>query len=127
MTSNFPIEEIPSSDNVFRRVYRGYIKNGRVKVNAFTDPPPKFEGERVGLSVLWEKHATIATCKSTGKEPENNGVAALSVGKIREIDALQVVHDPKVESQAHSQIYGRKDEEVRVQLSRAATVVVNPD
>lgn len=126
MTNGFPVEFIPPEDILYRRVYRGYIKKGRVKPNAFRDSDPTYPGQRVGVSVLWQRYATPEDCKRTGKEPEDNGVATLLTEKVRSIDELLVEHDPLPESQGHSQIFGEKDEEVRVRLAREANLIISP-
>jgi hypothetical protein len=53
-----------------------------------------------------------------------NAVIAMGVGEVRRIPGQSVKHTPQQENRAHSDVFGEKDEEARVQLNRIATMVL---
>ena len=104
----WPTENIPSEDKVFKRIPPGHCPGGVIAPIAFKDPE---------LSVNWNKYATAEQTKNQAAvRPERYGVVSLSVGNIREMPSQQVNHRPLNENQAHSQVEGQKDEEIRLKL-----------
>jgi len=81
------------------------------------------------MSTDWEKYATALETRQRAKQPECSGVISLHVGSVRELPEQQVEHTPDVEraNRAHTDVFGKKDEEVRVKLRRIAEIVIGFD
>jgi hypothetical protein len=104
-----PVEEIPDADVTYYRVHVNLVKTsgGKLGPNCFRDPGG-------GMSVDWSKYATPEKTR-TAKGPENAqkyGIAALPVGRVRQITALSVVHAPVEGNDAHSHVHGLSTEEL---------------
>ena len=104
-------EFIPDRDRLFLRVHRCWIPDGMLNTAVFHD----IEG---GMSTDWEKYASPELTQLRARKPEENGVLSLVTGKVREIPNLLVEHTPQPDNRAHTDVLGKKDEEVRVKLSR---------
>jgi len=118
----FPIEEIPDADSVFMRAHKTYFRDGELEPGVFSAK------EGPGMSVDWDKYSSPEQTKQRArKSPENNAVISLSVGGIRKIEQLDVVHRPEPDNQAHSEVDLPTNEElteVRVKLRRLAQTVI---
>lgn len=81
------------------------------------------------MSTDWEKYATPHETRRRAQRPGHNAVVTLHVGSVRQLPEQQVEHTPKVaeDNRAHTDVYGQKDEEVRIMLRRIAEVVVRFD
>ncbi len=66
----------------------------------------------------WSKYATPEETLRRAKVPSDNGVIGMVVGEIREIPGLRVEHSPLTENRSHTDVFGKKDPEVRLQLLR---------
>ncbi len=73
------------------------------------------------MSVDWEKYSTPAQSQAIAKTPAKNAIVSLRAGEVRQIQTLRVEHEPRRDNRAHSEIFGEKDPEVRVKLSRLIT------
>ncbi len=101
------------------RVHEMWRRNGSIS-------PGAFRNHGKGMSTDWEKYTTPRETRQRAKQPERNGVIRLHVGSVRELPEQQVEHTPDVQqaNRAHTDVFGKKDEEVRVKLRRIAEVVV---
>lgn len=113
------IEPIPDQDVVFRRIHRNYLRAGDCPPGAFTD----CDG---GMSVDWSKYSDAEAARQRAKSPPDNGVARLVARDIRVIEGLTLEHRPTKDNRSHSEVLGEKSEKVRMQLSRAALMVLQP-
>jgi len=111
---DWPREHIPDPDRVFFRVHDSFIPRGVLNVGVFQD----HEG---GMSVDWEKYSTPAQLQTRAKTPAKNAIVSFRAGEVRQIQTLRVEHEPLRDNRAHSEIFGEKDPEVRVKLSRLMT------
>jgi hypothetical protein len=94
--------------------------------------PGAFEPKGEGLSVDWDRYSTSYETRARAKKPEQNAVVSLVVGEIRRIrEGLDVIHSPIPENRAHSEVNlpgpGAEQTEVRIKLSRLATLVIDLD
>jgi hypothetical protein len=85
-----------------------------------------FRGRKGGMSTDWSRYATPEeTRQRATSPPEHNGVVGLPVGGVREIQGLRVVHDPKDDNQAHTEVRGGVARaEVRLKLLRICEVLI---
>ena len=88
-----------------------------------------FDPHNGGTSVDWDKYSTPEQTRARAKRPELNAVVRMGVGEIRGVDdALDVIHRPLPDNQAHSEIplpdEGPAQSELRVKLTRIAVVVI---
>jgi hypothetical protein len=116
-------EDIPDESSVFMRIFKDFIKEDTLLPNAFRD-------QRGGMSVDWDRYAAASDTRARARNPCNNAVISLNVGKVRAIDGLSVEHEPVQENsfdetgkallpnRAHSEVFGEKTTERRVKLSR---------
>ncbi len=81
------------------------------------------------MSTDWEKYANPQVTRRRAKVPGQNAVVRLGVGSVRQLPGQEVKHTPNVEqrTRAHTDVYGKKDEEVRVKLRRIAEIVIKFD
>ncbi len=121
--SKFPIENIPDSDLVYRNAKDTFLnEDGSINPRVFYD----FKTKGVKTSIAWAKYCNNPEDSPLSQdEPERYGVFKLNVGRIREIEGQQVIHDPS-KYQAHSLIDGKKDEEVLTALLEIAGEPVIP-
>lgn len=62
--------------------------------------------------------------RGRAQKPADNGVIQFKCGKVKEIPPLKVEHEPEKGNRAHTEVYGKKDEEVRVKLGRVSKWVI---
>ncbi len=116
-------EVIPDSSSVLLRVHKSLIPDAEVRPNVFRD-------QGGGMSVDWREYSTALETRNRGKIPTDNAVISLPAGGIRQIEGLEVQHDPVQENsfdqngnplrpnRAHAQVIGEKTTERRLKLSR---------
>ena len=115
----WPVEKIPDVDNLFMRIHRNLIRDGEPMPGAFRDN----EG---GMSTDWSKYATADQTRSGGRQDaELYGVIKMQVGGVRSIKPLTVAHAPLDSNQAHTDVFGEKDTEVRLKLCRICVWQIN--
>lgn len=107
-----PAEHIPDADLLFYRVHVSLVKasGGKIRPNCFRDP-----GD--GMSTDWSKYSTPERTR-LGKGPEkapSYGVVALHVERVRQIEALSVVHAPTDDNDAHAHVLGLGVDELLTQ------------
>jgi hypothetical protein len=76
------------------------------------------------MSTDWSKYSTPEATQGRARKPEDNGVVEMAVGSVRAISSLTVEHTPLPENRAHAEVFGAKDVETRVLLSRACRWVI---
>jgi len=117
----FPIEEIPNADSVFMRAHKTHFRGGDLE-------PSVFKAQDGAMSVDWDKYSTKEETKQRAKKPTDNAVVSLSVGGIRKIKDLNVIHTPEPTNKAHSEVNlpdNRVDYiEARLRLHRLAEIVL---
>lgn len=111
--SKWPVEDIPGVDRIYMRVHFRQVDAGNPMPGAFSD----HEG---GMSTDWEKYSTPDETQLRGKQAPNlYGVIGLVVGSVRKIPGLGVVHEPIDDNRAHTEVFGKKDPQTRLQLLRS--------
>ncbi len=116
-------EQIPDPNRLFMRIHETFRKPDG------TPAPGAFRNHGEGMSTDWQKYATPQETRRRAKQPEHNAVVTLHVGSVRQLPEQQVEHTPDVErdNRAHTDVYGKKDEEVRIKLKRIAEIVIEFD
>jgi hypothetical protein len=115
--SQYPSEEIPGEDSLFRRVPRNRaFPNGNPRPGAFSD-------KGAGMSASWSRYARAEECRGN---PPTCGVVQLGVASVRGL-GLAVNHTPRDFDRSHSDVTGEKDEETRLELAKMALVVFPPE
>lgn len=91
------------------------------------------------MSTDWDKYSTPQETQQQARTPTDNGVISLPVGPVRLEAAQQVEHTPLVvtapdpsrswlrSNRAHTDVIGKKDNEVRLKLRRMCRVELLPD
>jgi hypothetical protein len=103
----WPVEIIPDPDSLFYRVPVGWLKPGEIRV-----APGHFRVNKGSMSCDWQKYSTAAETRSRQGAPERFAIIGMIAGKIREIDALSVVHSPiqgvegLLDNRAHTSVLG---------------------
>lgn len=115
-------EQIPQQNHLFMHVHEMWRRNGFISPGAFQN-----HGE--GMSTDWQKYATPQQTRRRAKQPGHNAVVTLHVGSVRQLPEQQVEHTPNVaeDNRAHTDVYGKKDEEVRMKLRRIGQIVIGFD
>jgi hypothetical protein len=119
--TQWPVEEIPDEHSLLMRVHKGHIKpDGSLGPGAF-----KNRGD--GMSTDWDRYSTPEETLHRAKNPKENGVIEMMVGKVRTVPEQKVEHTPMTENRAHTDVFGEKnkDPEVRTQLRRISQWVVH--
>jgi hypothetical protein len=86
--------------------------------------PSAFKNHGAGMSTDWAKYATPEATRNRHREPAKNAVVSLVAGEVRRIPGQAVEHSPLPENRAYTDVLGEKDEEVRLLLRRAATLII---
>lgn len=125
----WPVEPIPDADNVLMRAHRMHFRDGELQ-------PGVFRQQGDGMSVDWDKYSRAEDTKNRStKNPNDNAVISLRVARVREIQSLEVEHQPDHTqgNRAHSNVLGLPPHdphalvEVRLKLRRISTVVLPLD
>ena len=125
---NFPVEEIPDSDELYRLIHISYIRaentpEGDIPRGAFRD------SDGTGISTDWSRYSTPDEALGR-KDPDENGLIEMNVGVVRGIRSLSVVHTPKNDNRAHTSIFGLyknpRKEKIRILLIRASRWIIPP-
>ena len=116
--SKWPVEVIPDSDILFRRVHTQYAPDGELQPNAFKNAGP-------GFSANWMKYCpTPNHSRDLARNPSLVGIVSLIVERVRKIP-LAVTHTPARDDRSHTTISGA-DAEARVKLLEIAKWEVKP-
>lgn len=117
--TDWPAEQIPDLAQLFMRVHKTWSRNGSVSLSAF-------KNHANGMSTDWEKYSTAHQTRSRAKNPGVNAVVSLDVGSVRNIPGQSVQHTPDREfnNRAHTDVFGEKNEEIRIMLRRLAEIVI---
>lgn len=116
MDEAWPKEDIPDVDSLYMRVHVNNTTNGELNPGAFCD-------KGAGMSTNWKKYCeTAEQARQKAKDPSKNGVVELGVKDVRAVPPLIVEHTPDLErrDRSHTDVFGRKDPEVRMKLLRVA-------
>jgi hypothetical protein len=119
--SDWPVEDIPDKDLLYFRVHETYQVPGTTEIR-----PGAFRDRGAGMSSDWEKYSTPEQTRARAQQPDRNGVVSFHAGSIRIIKGQTVVHEPispggdQPPNRAHTEVFGKKDEEVRLELRRIA-------
>lgn len=124
--ADWPVEEIPGHHKLYMRVHRNNVVGRELTPVALRDHAPP-EGGRPGMSTEWCRYSTPEATRSRYGRPENYGVVAMLVEEVRSIPGVSVEHSPLPDNRAHSDVFGdKKDQEIRVRLTRACQWVIDP-
>ncbi|MBW4618834.1 MAG: hypothetical protein KME17_05685 [Cyanosarcina radialis HA8281-LM2] len=118
-------EDIPNTDRLFMRVHSQNIdENGKLKPGAFRNLPKDLPGS--GMSTDWEKYSTPEETQKRARKPSENAVIQLVCEEVRQVPGQTVTHTPKPEfnNQAHTDVYGEKNTEVRLKLMAIYQIVI---
>lgn len=117
-------EEIPNQDLLFMRVHRQWLhEDGSISAGAFQNRPTKADG----MSIDWEKYSSARATKERAPRPDDNAVVKMLAGQAGGIPDQTVVHTPKRENRAHTDVFGEKNPEVRLLFSRIVELVIGLD
>lgn len=120
---NYEKEYIPDGYDLYMRIHRNVIMEGAPFAGVF-----KNRGN--GMSTNWSKYADADKTRVQGRgalNPENYGVLSMRVDDVRSIPEQVVVHLPDPDNQAHTEVEGRKDTEVRFKFYKIAIMVIKPN
>ena len=110
----WPTEIVPDEGFLFMRVHKNMIKDGKPSMSVFVN-------HGAGMSTDWEKYSTPEQTAGRGRgSPENYGVVGMLTGDVRQVPGQSVVHTPKDENRARTDVAGVKEEEARMKLRRTA-------
>jgi len=117
----WPTEEIPNDDKLYLRVHRSHFVEGELIPAAFRDrPPPPNEDGKPGMSTHWCRYAEPEWIISNlARSPQDTGIVSMLVQDVREIPGLTVEHTPRSGDRSHADVFGTKDVQSRLLLSRA--------
>jgi len=115
--SRYQKEPIPDNDYLYQCVHLTFINECKLNPGVFCD-------HKGAMSTDWSKYSTPKESQLRAKQPEKNGIIQLMAGNIREIPNQRLEHEPENDNQAHTNIYGEKDPEVRVKYSRIYSWVI---
>lgn len=120
--SSWSREKIPDENYLWMRVHKEQLPNGDIAPGAFKNRPTTKDG----MSTDWEKYANPEDTRSRARNPKDNAVIGLRVGEIRKIPEQTVVHTPDLitPNRAHTDVFGKKNPEVRVKLIRASKIAI---
>jgi len=128
-------EEVPDNALLFMRVHRSLVDEfGQVMPRAFVNhSDPNDPSSQPGMSTDWEKYSSAEECRQkanqSGKQPANYAVVQMRVGEVRGIPEQSVVHspinEPPIINRAHTDVFGEKDEEVRLSLFQISAVALS--
>lgn len=119
-------EDIANEDLLWMRVHRVWFNpDGSIKPGVFKNNPTAQDG----MSTDWQKYARPEETRSRAKTPKDNAVIQLVVGEVRRIPDQNVVHTPNLETKnrAHTDVFGEKHPEARLQFSRIYRAVIPLD
>ena len=121
------VEEIPNEHKLYKRVNtKNFHRN--YDLNDLHPPVNIFRDTGSGMSVNWSKYADAQDTKDQARIPEDNWVIKMNVGKVREINELEVEHTPKPQykNRAHSSVYGinKHKERNRIRLREISEYVI---
>lgn len=118
---SFPVENVPDSDSVFMRAHQNYMVNGQLRPGVFT----AHDG---AMSVDWNKYSEPKQTLDRARNPKQNAVIEMNVGRIRAVPQLDVLHTPEIENRAHCDVplpeSGEDLTEARFNLKKIATMVI---
>ncbi len=110
------VESVPDSDELYRRVHKNHFKPDRtIRPGAFRDS---------NLSTDWAKYSSADDARNRARTPDDNAVVKMAVNEVRRIPDQTVEHSPLPCNRAHTEVVGKKSEEVRVLLRRISTLVI---
>ncbi|NVM27406.1 MAG: hypothetical protein HWN65_01080 [Candidatus Helarchaeota archaeon] len=118
-------EDIPNEDQLYYRYHKQYYKKrGEIRASCF----------RIINNVIstnWSRYSTPEICQEQAKVPSDNGIIKINVGEVRNIDLLDVQHNPREDNRAHTHIIGFEicetqadKNEIRVKLSNISSWVI---
>lgn len=114
MPQGWSTEDIPDEAVLYRRIHRSYCLDGELTAGAF-----RFKDGR--MSVNWAKYASAEKTQREAPAPAQNGIVQMVCGEVRhQPPELKVEHTPLATNQAHSDVLGENDEEIRLKLYRLA-------
>lgn len=120
----FNEEIIPNQDDLFMRVH----KNSLIPYDKLH--PGVFRDHNGGMSTNWSRYADANTTKEQarlyGRDPNNYGVIEMNVGNIRGIENQEVIHNPRPENRAHTNVVGEKTERARTIFYRISLWAIHP-
>jgi hypothetical protein len=119
LSGHWESEPIPDGDFLYMRVHKTWLKrDGSIGLGVFKNTPTPQDG----MSTDWQKYSTPEQTRGrvTRKPPNEYAVIRMLAGKIREIPKQIVTHtpSPEVDNRAHTDVFGEKDEEVRLLFGR---------
>ncbi len=123
--TEFEKEDIPDVDLLYLRVPKACQEEGELAPAAFRDrEPPKGAPGEPGMSTHWSRYATPKSAHGRSRHPERTGVVRMIVGEVRAIPRLTVQHTPTADDRSHTDVFGPKDTESRLRLTRCCEWVI---
>lgn len=87
-------------------------------------PPSAFQNRGDGMSTDWSRYSTPEQTRDRRRQPSENLVVRMNVGRVRQVPGQQVEHSPLPKNRAHTNVTGDKDPESRVKLRRIAEIIL---
>jgi len=111
-------ETIPDNDLLYYRIHKNWMIDGELR-------PGVFRNREGGMSTDWSEYSTPEeTLQRATSKVEDNVVIQMEVGKVRKIPNQIIEHTPQDDNRAHTEIFGEKDEEARVQFIRISQWII---
>lgn len=125
---NWPVEYVPNSDFLYRRVHVNIL----IITPNWDDIPPFAFKDNNGISTDWNKYSSPEESRQRALDPEKNGIIQVKVESVRQFQNLTINHTPLPSNRAHTTINGLKDykkedqTDIRKRLARLATWIIKP-
>jgi len=116
----FEVEEIPNDHDLYMRIHRQYFRENILQPGVF-----KIHGE--GMSTDWSNYSIPSDTQNRARNPMDNGVISLNVGKTRLIPDQTVIHTPEDDNRAHTDVFGeKKNPKIRIEFIRISKWEIYP-
>lgn len=123
ITHDWQSENIPETDFLYMRVHKNWF-HPKQNITGL------FKNHGGGMSTDWSHYATPQETRKRvvqfGKSPEDFAVIKMLVAQVRAIEGQTVKHTPDIPNlnRAHTDVFGEKDEEVRLKFSRIFEIII---
>ncbi len=117
--SEWPVEDIPDTAELFMRVLHNHIEDGKPMPGAFR---VRGEEEQQGMSTDWNKYSTPIETRNRIRQDRSAteyGVLGMNVGVARSVPNQAILHAPIVENRAHTNVtgpIGAKNQKTEIRL-----------
>lgn len=92
--------------------------------------PNGFQPKVGPMSTNWARYCTAEETRQGAAQktpPSAYTVVSMNVGRVRSEARQEVRHSPLADNRGHTDVIGRRDDEVRLKLFRMVSVVLRPN